>query len=334
MSTNLALNKSASASSYVKPFTPARAVDGSNQPEFRWVCNTMPGWLSVDLGGEYYIDRWVVVHMGAAGWDSRYNMSSYSFQGSMDNTNWFTLDTVTGNISSTTDRKIAITKVRFVRVFMTSGIAINPSLASIVELQVYEAESSSSALTALNTNAGALKPNFDKALLSYTSNVGFDITSITVTPTTEDPAATAKVNGTVVPHGQASQPIALDTTGDHNIAIEVTPAFGPKKTTYTVNALRATSPYLSGLVVGYATISPLFNKELYSYTTTVTSTSASIKPTAEDSTAIITINNEIVQNAKFKSVSLNVGENTIVVKVTSSQGVDSREYRIVITRKS
>lgn len=332
MSNNLALNKSASASSYVKPFQPSRAVDGNNRPEFRWICNSLPGWLKVDLGGEYYIDRWVVTHMGAAGWDSRYNVSDYIFQGSLDNANWIILDSVTGNSSSSTDRKIAIVKVRYVRVSVTRGIAINPQLASIVELQVYEAESSSSALSTLVTTPGTLTPTFNKTVLNYTSNVGYDATSITVTPTTEDLNATAKVNDVVVPRGQASQPIALDAPGDHNIDILVTPAFGPKTTTYKVNALRASSPYLESLVTPAIALTPAFNSNTYSYTNTTSKVSATLIPTAVDSNATITINGEVVQSGTAKIVNLDKGLNTIIIKVASKIGVDQREYTLSITR--
>lgn len=335
MSTNLALNKTATASSYVKPFQPSRAVDANNQPEFRWICNTLPGWLKVDLGGEFYINRWVVIHMQAAGWDNRYNTSSYTFQGSLDNANWFTLDTVVGNTLATTDRTIAITKVRYVRVSVTSGIAINPKLASIVELQVYEAESSSSALSSLTTNAGALIPTFNKTVLNYTSNVAYGVTSITVTPTTEDVNAVASVNSVVVPRGQASQAITLSNQpGDNNIDVLVTPAFGPVTTTYKINAVSASTPYLSGLQIPLKTISPTFNKDVFAYTATVNSTTASIKATAEDSNATLTINDEVVVSGTQKSVNLVIGENPISIKVASKIGTDQKIYILTITRNS
>lgn len=333
MSNNLALNKPILASSYVKPFQPSRAVDGNVQPEFRWVCNSLPGWLIVDLGGEYYIDRWVVKHMGAAGWDNRYNVPDYSFQGSLDNANWSTLDIVIGNTANSTDRKIAFTKVRYVKVSVTRGIPINPQLASIVELQVYEAESSSSALSSLVTTPGTLTPTFDKTELKYTSNVGYDDTSITVTPTTEDTNATVKVNDVVVPRGQASQPIALDEPGGHNIDILVTPAFGPKTTTYNVNALRASSPYLNNLQLFMVGLKPPFSPTKYDgYTATVNSAETSIKPVAADSNATITINGMPAVNNEFNKVSLVKGENSIKVKVASQIGVDQREYEVIITR--
>jgi hypothetical protein len=332
MSINLALNKTASASSFIKPFLPSRAVDGNNKPEFRWICNSLPGWLSVDLGSECWIDRWVVTHMGAGGWDDRYNLCDYSFQGSLDNTTWATLDTVSNNTVNSTDRKIATVKVRYVKVNVTKGIAINPKLASIIELQVYEAESSTSALSSLATTPGTLEPQFNRAILNYVANVGYDVTNITVTPMTEDDKATVKVNGVLVKRGQVSLPIALNV-GDNNIDIEVTPYFGPAKTTYKINAVRASSPYLANLQIGFTTLSPAFNKTVLNYTATMSNAVASIKSTVEDTGAPLTLNGEAVQSGITKQVSLNPGENTVVIKVVSKTGVDYREYKVIITRR-
>lgn len=53
---NLDLGKDATASSYVMPYASSRAVDGlSTTPINRWSCNSVPAWLSVDLGLVYSI---------------------------------------------------------------------------------------------------------------------------------------------------------------------------------------------------------------------------------------------------------------------------------------
>jgi F5/8 type C domain len=63
--TNLALNKTAIADSYVGARTPAMAVDGINSGESRWENNYLDGrpdslkgngWLYVDLGSKYLVD--------------------------------------------------------------------------------------------------------------------------------------------------------------------------------------------------------------------------------------------------------------------------------------
>ena len=47
---NIALNKYATASGYVAPYSPSRAVDGSWTPASRWLCTSVPCWMAVDLG--------------------------------------------------------------------------------------------------------------------------------------------------------------------------------------------------------------------------------------------------------------------------------------------
>jgi len=338
MSINLALNKTATASSYIKPFQPSRAVDANNQPEFRWICNTLPGWLNVDFGGEYYIDRWVVVHMGAAGWDSRYNTCNYYFQGSLDNTNWFTLDTVSYNTANTTDRTIAITKVRFVRVVVTGGIAINPQLASIVELQVYKAPDSPY-LSGLLLSAGTLDPEFAKATTQYTASVPYDVASIKVTPTADDPKPTVTVNGTPVIYGQASDSINLDV-GSNTITVVSTAADGLSQVTYIINITRASSPYLTRVDVTYksgktSTTVPVnivasqieYNANMPSTVNSITVTSYS-----QDVNASILVNgNQNLTNGQVSTaISVVVGTTRIPIVVTSGVGSDSKVYGISI----
>lgn len=47
---NIALNRPVTASSYVLPYEPARAVNGTTQATSRWLCKTLPGYMIVDLG--------------------------------------------------------------------------------------------------------------------------------------------------------------------------------------------------------------------------------------------------------------------------------------------
>lgn len=138
---NLALDKPASQSSFVLPYSGQRAVDGSVAAVSRWLCNTLPGWASVDLGAVFSIERWVVRHMGVVpGWPSPdYTMRDFMLQASMDNMNWTDIDSVTNNTQSVTDRIVPPFQARYVRVFVTSGLNVNPQLASIVEFEVYSA---------------------------------------------------------------------------------------------------------------------------------------------------------------------------------------------------
>ncbi|HEX3047118.1 MAG TPA: discoidin domain-containing protein, partial [Bacillota bacterium] len=137
---NIALNKPATASNSVFPYQPAKAVDGVPSALNRWVGSSplppsgtpAPVWLSVDLGAFYWINRWVVRQMGAAGWSPNYNLTDYKLQGSLDNANWYDIDTVTNNSANQTDRATAPSKARWARIYVTKGLRCNTNFASIV----------------------------------------------------------------------------------------------------------------------------------------------------------------------------------------------------------
>jgi len=93
-------------------------------------------------------------------------------------------------------------------------------------------------LIGLRLSQGALSPAFASGTTVYTANVDNHISSLTVTPTTEDTAAIVKVNGAAVTSDSASQEINL-SGGTATINIEVTAADGTTIKTYTmtVNAI-------------------------------------------------------------------------------------------------
>jgi len=137
---NLALNKYATASNITYPYTPSKAVDGVISPFSRWQSNSVPCWLSIDLDALSLVNRWVVRHLPVAGWPTfRYVNIEYQLQGSLDNFSWFDIDFVKDNISSCTDRTFTPAKAQFFRVYITKGLKANSNVASIVELEIYQA---------------------------------------------------------------------------------------------------------------------------------------------------------------------------------------------------
>jgi hypothetical protein len=237
---NVALNKAATSSSYVSPFAAGKAVDGVLTPLSRWLCDAMPCWVQVDLGKNYYIQRWVVKHMGAIGWQSpSYNMVDYALQGSLDNASFSNLDSVTGNSSSSTDRTIPFAQVRYVRVNVTKGLNINKGVASVAGLEIY---GTSAVLSALQIKSGKTtinyNPPFSPTLFSYSASVANGITSVSVTPTALDSSAVITVNGQTVISGQ-SQSVNLNV-GQNTITVVVT-TDGNDRNTYTITVTRASS---------------------------------------------------------------------------------------------
>lgn len=119
--TNIALNKPVTASPSVSGCEPAKAVDGKSEVENKW-SSDVPGdkWLMVDLEQYYDISRWVVKHAGSGGETLSLNTKDFCLQKTEDGVNWTTIDLVTGNLSSITDRNIPKFTARYVRLYITT----------------------------------------------------------------------------------------------------------------------------------------------------------------------------------------------------------------------
>lgn len=341
---NIALNKTATASGYVAPFTPAKAVDGSaTDPRNRWLCSTAPtpsgsvppSWLCVDLGTNFWVNRWVVKQMGLIGWSPSFNMVDYRFQGSLDNITWFDIDSVTGNSANQTDRTCPARKARYVRVYVTKGLLTNAPFSSIAEFEVYEAPPTPNTLSAMtitgNGTAVPTTPAFTGTTTSYTANVTNDVASIVVSPVATDPNATMKVNGTPVARG-ASATVPLNV-GSNAVTVEVTPTIGDPQT-YTITVTRASSQYLSGFTLksgrNPVSYTPAFDRNTTQYASTTSGlTSITITPTAEDPAALINVGGTTVPSGQ--PVTLPVSGRTVIpIIVTSSIGGVTKEYDLTV----
>ena len=151
----------ATASSYAQPFTPDRAVNltqDSSQAiaSSRWYCSGTNDtkWLQLDLKKEYYMDRWRVENLGALGWDESCNTKNYALQGSLNGTNWTTIQQINKNTNNITDNIVTPFIARYVRLYITQGNQNNNLWASIADFKVYEAPAAGKQL-----KAGSLKYN-------------------------------------------------------------------------------------------------------------------------------------------------------------------------------
>lgn len=136
---NLALNKKVTANGSMAGYEPSKAVDGSAASGRKWSSNTTGNkWLMVDLGQNYDITRWVVKHAGEGGETLSLNTKNYKLQGSKDGTTWTDLDSVTGNVSNSTDRYITKSTARYVRLYITTPQNYaETGAANIYEFEVY-----------------------------------------------------------------------------------------------------------------------------------------------------------------------------------------------------
>lgn len=96
---------------------------------------------------------------------------------------------------------------------------------------------SQAALASLTLSDGRLDPAFAGNISKYQSTVPFGTSSITVTPVVATPGATVRINGTPVPSGSASGPIAL-AVGNNTVTTVGTSPDGATSMTYTVTVVR------------------------------------------------------------------------------------------------
>ncbi|MDR3543212.1 MAG: cadherin-like beta sandwich domain-containing protein [Desulfosporosinus sp.] len=338
---NVALNKAATSSSYVSPFAPGKAVDGTLTPLSRWLCDRVctetPGRLQVDLGAPYWINRWIVKHMATVGWPANYVNAEFYLQGSMDNANWFTMDTISDNTLSTTDRTIAPMQARYVKLSVTSGLRSNKGVASIVDLQIIESDYNPY-LVNLTISSGTLSPAFNPKVFPYTDQVGSEVVSVTVTPTAQASTSAIKVNNVAVTSGHASQPITLQD-GNNYITVAVTN--GPITQSYTTVVTKLSDSgytYLSNLVLngprGTIAIAPSFDKNIFEYNAYArTAASVTVTPSVEKPGSTVKVNDvDVVSGQPSQAISLSQGSNTVTIQVTHEGGGSPTLYKLYVTK--
>lgn len=343
MGTNLALNAIVTASSYIDPYEPKRATNGVvTDQTSRWLCGSLPGWMTLDLGAVYWVKQWNLKSIGGnAGWPVNYCMTNFSLQTSPDGNAWTTVDTVANNTANTCSRNLATpASARYWRLSVPDkgGLTANKDAASVMEIELIQIDPTPNTLSALtitgNGTAVSTTPAFASSTTSYTASVTYDVASVVVSPTATDPNAVMKVNGTPVARGgNATVPLNV---GSNAVTVVVTPTIGDPQT-YTVTVTKASSQYLSGftLKVGknLVTYTPSFDRTVTRYTATAPagSTGIVVTPTAEDPAASINVKGTVVTSGQTVTVAIATGTNAIPMIVTSSIGAITKEYDLTVT---
>jgi len=204
------------------------------------------------------------------------------------------------------------------------------------EVSVTRAASSVADLAGLATSEGTLDPVFSPGTFSYNLDVANQVDSITITPTASEPTATITVNGTSVASGAVSPSISLPV-GPTAIPVVVTAADGTTTQTYTVNVTRAaaSNASLSGLVPSAGALDPAFSPNTLAYNISVSHDTdrITIRPTASDPAATITVDGSVVISGSASgTISLVVGSTEIPIVVTAQDGSTTQTYMITVTR--
>jgi gliding motility-associated-like protein len=189
-------------------------------------------------------------------------------------------------------------------------------------------------LTSLTLNTGTLSPVFGKNILTYTANVTNATTSIILTPTSSDAAATITVKGASVTSGSAKT-IAL-ITGTN--AIPVIVSVGGVNKTYTVTVTRAVSANAYLANIGMSPLAALTRipgpGNNFTASVAANATSVTIVPTAADAGAHIKVNNvTVVSGSPSGAITLNASGATVIgMVVTAEDGVSTQTYSISVSR--
>ncbi len=187
-------------------------------------------------------------------------------------------------------------------------------------------------LSGLTISAGTLTPTFSPTTTEYTASVGYDVSSITVIPSTTISGATIKVNGTPVASGTPSGPINLNVGSNNVINVVITK--GADSNTYTITVTRASNPYLRAVagIPGVTIVNTTYN---YSLTVPNSTSRIKVTPQAEDPAATVKVNDVVVPYGSSSDIiNLSIGPNTITIEVISAIGSDSRLYTFTVTRSA
>jgi len=225
----------------------------------------------------------------------------------------------------------------------TVTVAVTPVTGPVNNYVTTVTRADSAYLSALTMQSGstgiALAPSFAKATPSYTASVGYDVSTVTFTPTAESSSATIKINGVAVTSGQASSPFPL-TEGNNTFSVEVK-ATGGLSFTYSISVARACNLLLEKVVLtvvgrgagGPYTVAMDSSNLNYSITVPGGATATTVTPYALSSNAIIKVNNVAVASGSA-SQSISLSTTPVVVQITTSSPFDtsSRSYALTISK--
>lgn len=191
-------------------------------------------------------------------------------------------------------------------------------------------------LKSLKLSKGSISPSFNKEVYEYSVTVDNSVSSIAVTPVAEDTSAEIRVNDKKVPSGATSQYISLDEGGNViNITVEDTKG---EKNTYVLMVTRKYSKNnvkLNSLTVTDGTFSPKFDSETYAYSVKVPRSVEEVRIKFEaqnDKSKIVVNGTEYESGQQTDKIKLDLGANTVIVKVISEDKKSTTNYVLSIIR--
>ncbi len=200
------------------------------------------------------------------------------------------------------------------------------------------APSSISTLAGLTISRGSLSPEFSSGVTSYTVQVLYQVTSITVTPVTSDPPSTLLVNNVALTSGATSSAYSLTVGSSNVITVRVNAQNGVAFTTYTITVQRLAASTVSSLIslsTSVGTLSPAFSPSQLQYYVALSNsvTSITVSASVTDTNSTMTVNGtSLLSGATSSAYSLNVRNTTFFVNVRAEDGTTVTSYRLVVFR--
>ncbi|HEY8780362.1 MAG TPA: cadherin-like beta sandwich domain-containing protein [Mucilaginibacter sp.] len=242
------------------------------------------------------------------------------------------------NVGNTSNSALTVTGLKSLTTYyyrITAADSSGTKAGNIVSFVTVP--SSNASLSNLSVSSGILSPAFASGTGNYTASVANNISSIKLTPVTNDSTATVTVNGMKVASGSASAGQPLNV-GNNTITTTVTAQNGTTTQSYTLTVTRAASSNanLTALNTDTGTMSPVFSSTVLSYNLSVDNSTSSIalSPVASDPNATLTINGTLLASgASALLIPLAVGDNTITTVVTATNGTTTHSYTVIVYRQ-
>ena len=191
-------------------------------------------------------------------------------------------------------------------------------------------------LNSLTVSSGTLSETFDYTTTTYNLEVASTVSSLTVSATTFDPAASITSNSTSAT-GIFSQTYSL-AAGTNTLTFLVSAVDNSSTQTYTLLAHRASpssNTNLSGLSINNGTLSPSFSASRLSYEVQLNGKidNVQLTPSKSDAHTAIKVNGATVASgANSANISINTGTNTITVAVIAEDGSSTKTYTLNIVK--
>lgn len=196
-------------------------------------------------------------------------------------------------------------------------------------LNITRRDSPDASLTGLSVSAGELSPAFSPETTAYSMTLPDGVFSFSFTPTATLIGAlgnsTISINAAPVKNG-AETGLLTAAVGENTYTIHVLAPDGESTKDYVVTVFRL--PEISGLTINHGVLDTAFNPYCLTYKAFVPNSAVTMTVIPASADCTVTVNG----SSASSEVDLETGENTIVLRAVSLDGLTERTYALTVTR--